>query len=66
VPDFETGGVTPSTGIADWYRRAVGGAATERDDRLLAPTLWTAVLIVPVLVAAFVILYLFPAHTHRL
>lgn len=33
------------------------------DDRLLAPTLWTARLIVPVLVAAWVILYLFPHHT---
>jgi len=31
---------------------------TVKDDRLLAPTLWTAVLIVPVLVAAFVILFL--------
>ena len=39
---------------------------TEPDDRLLAPTLWTAVLIVPVLVAAFVILYLFPDRTEDL
>lgn len=38
----------------------------ERDDRLLAPTWWTAVLIVPVLVAAWVILYLFPGRTARL
>ena len=37
-----------------------------RDDRLLAPTLWTARAIVPVLVAAFVILYLFPGDTMRL
>ena len=36
------------------------------DDRLLAPTLWTARAIVPVLVAAFVILYLFPGDTMRL
>ena len=39
---------------------------TQPDDRLLAPTLWTAVLIVPVLVAAFVILYLFPDRTEDL
>jgi hypothetical protein len=37
-----------------------------RDDRLLAPTLWTARAIVPVLIAAFVILYLFPGDTMRL
>ncbi|MBW3558102.1 MAG: hypothetical protein KY454_14295 [Actinobacteria bacterium] len=36
------------------------------DDRLLAPTLWTARLIVPVLVAAWAILYLFPGETERL
>ncbi len=39
---------------------------SERDDRLLAPTHWTAVVIVPVLLAAFVILYVFPGRTHRL
>lgn len=38
----------------------------ERSDRLLAPTWWTAVCIVPVLVAAWTILYLFPGHTKRL
>ncbi|HWC09997.1 MAG TPA: hypothetical protein VG455_02130 [Acidimicrobiales bacterium] len=37
-----------------------------RDDRLLAPTRWTARLIVPILVAAFVILFLFPGSTMRL
>ena len=36
------------------------------DDRLLAPTRWTAAVIVPVLVAAFVILYLFPNRTPAL
>ena len=36
------------------------------DDRLLAPTLWTARFIVPVLVAAWVILYLFPSDTEQL
>lgn len=36
------------------------------DDRLLAPTRWTATAIVPVLVAAFVILYLFPGLTEAL
>ncbi|HEX2191947.1 MAG TPA: hypothetical protein VHH09_02035, partial [Acidimicrobiales bacterium] len=33
---------------------------------MLAPTRWTATLIVPVLSAAFVILYLFPARTQEL
>ena len=37
-----------------------------RDDRVLAPTRWTATLIVPVLTAAFVILYLFPGRTEEL
>lgn len=36
------------------------------DDRLLAPTRWTAAAIVPVLVAAFVILFLFPGRTGAL
>jgi hypothetical protein len=36
------------------------------DDRLLAPTRWTAIAIVPVLVAAFVILYGFPNDTMTL
>lgn len=37
-----------------------------RDDRILAPTRWVATGIVPVLTAAFVILYLFPTHTKAL
>lgn len=36
------------------------------DDRLLAPTRWTAVLIVPVLVAAGTILWVFPRRTPEL
>lgn len=40
--------------------------STTRDDRVLAPTRWTATLIVPVLTAAFVILYLFPERTQDL
>lgn len=36
---------------------------TARDDRVLATTRWTAIVIIPVLVAAFVILYLFPSRT---
>jgi len=36
------------------------------DDRLLAPTRWTATAIVPVLLAAFGILYLFPGRTDDL
>lgn len=40
--------------------------STTRDDRVLAPTRWTATLIVPVLTAAFVILYLFPERTEEL
>ena len=39
---------------------------TTRDDRVLAPTRWTATLIVPVLAAAFVLLYLFPGRTQEL
>ena len=38
----------------------------EGDDRLLAPTRWVAAAVVPVLVAAFVILFLFPGSTRRL
>ena len=40
--------------------------STTRDDRVLAPTRWTATLIVPVLTAAFVILFLFPDRTEEL
>lgn len=36
------------------------------DDRLLAPTRWTARAVIPVLVAAFAILYGFPGDTMRL
>ena len=43
-----------------------GPTVGQRDDRLLAPTKWTAVCIVPVLVAAFVILYGFPDRTKQL
>lgn len=43
-----------------------GSGGTVRDDRLLAPTWWTAVCIVPVLVAAWVVLYLFPGRTEQL
>jgi hypothetical protein len=37
-----------------------------RDDHLLAPTKWTARAVIPVLIAAFVILYGFPGETMRL
>jgi hypothetical protein len=37
-----------------------------RDDRVLAPTRWTAIGIVPVLTAAFVILFFFPGNTKDL
>ena len=47
-------------------RTRLGAAGVTGDDRLLAPTLWTARLIVPVLVAAWAILYLFPGDTERL
>ena len=40
--------------------------APRRDDRLLAPTRWVAAGVIPVLVAAFVILYGFPERTDRL
>ena len=39
------------------------GAGGQRDDRVLATTRWVSGLIVPVLGAAFVILYLFPDQT---
>ena len=37
-----------------------------RDDRVLAPARWTAVGIIPVLVAAWAVLYLFPGRTEAL
>lgn len=37
-----------------------------KDDRVLAPLRWTAIAIVPVLLAAFVILFVFPERTHQL
>jgi heme/copper-type cytochrome/quinol oxidase subunit 4 len=37
-----------------------------RDDRVLAPTRWTAALIVPILTSAFVLLFLFPGNTKKL
>ena len=36
------------------------------DDRLLAPTRWVSTAVVPILAAAFVILYFFPGDTMRL
>ena len=36
------------------------------DDRLLAPTRWVSTAVIPVLGAAFVVLYLFPGETMRL
>ncbi len=48
-----------SNSIPDPGNRAV------RDDRLLAPTRWVSAAVVPVLAAAFVILYVFPDHTMR-
>lgn len=41
-------------------------APTPADDRILAPARWVAALIVPVLTAAFVILYGFPGRTRQL
>lgn len=38
----------------------------ERDDRMLATTKWVSICIIPVLVAAFVILYFFPDRTRQL
>src|SRR2546423_10195418 len=37
-----------------------------RNDRVFPETRWVSVIIVPFLVAAFVILYLFPDHTNEL
>ena len=42
------------------------GTADERDDRVLAYTRGLSLFIVPFLLAAFVILYVFPGHTARL
>ncbi len=42
------------------------GAGPAKDDRVLAPTRWTAIAIVPVLLAAFVILFGFPDKTKDL
>jgi hypothetical protein len=41
-------------------------SAAGRTDRLLAPTRWVAAAVIPVLVAAFVILYGFPDRTDEL
>jgi hypothetical protein len=40
--------------------------ATDRTDRIFPPTRWVAILVIPFLVVAFVILYLFPLQTERL
>ena len=40
--------------------------ADDRSDRLLAPTRWVAIAVIPVLAAAFVILYGFPHQTQEL
>ena len=37
-----------------------------RDDHVLAPTRWVSAAVVPVLVAAFVILFVYPSRTDRL
>ncbi len=44
----------------------MSSTGTQRDDRLLAPTRWVSTGIVPVLGAAFVILYLFADRTMQL
>ncbi|MEO6121200.1 MAG: hypothetical protein ABIW46_00055 [Acidimicrobiales bacterium] len=44
----------------------VGRQRPQPDDRILAPTRWTGAGIVPVLTAAFVILYLLPTRTEAL
>jgi hypothetical protein len=41
-------------------------ATAVRDDRVLPVTRWVSALIVPFLLAAFIILYLFPDHTQAL
>ena len=51
------------TARTDVATRRVGVAP---DDRLLAPTRWTALAIIPVLVAGWTVLYLFPGSTQRL
>jgi hypothetical protein len=64
----QTGG-TGAHGVEPVQPRLVAEIADvvdDRSDRLLAPTWWTAVCIVPVLVAAWTILYLFPGDTTKL
>src|SRR5258708_37925273 len=46
-------------------RENVGGRRV-RNDRILPETRWVSAIIVPFLVAAFAILYLFPDHTKEL
>ncbi len=45
---------------------AADRAPEVHDDRLLAPTRWVSAAVIPVLTAAFVILYLFPGSSMRL
>lgn len=44
----------------------MGTGQALRDDRVLTPTRWISLAIVPVLIAAFVILYGFPGRTRQL
>ncbi len=41
-------------------------SSATRDDRILPETRWVSILIVPILLAGFIILYLFPDDTERL
>ena len=50
-----------STGSVDNVREKQG-----RDDRILPETRWLSAIIIPFLVVAFGILYLFPDHTQEL
>ena len=52
--------------IAAAGRGRGNGMEQAKDDRVLAPTRWTATLIIPVLSAAFVIFFVFPDRTKQL
>ena len=41
-------------------------AQINRSDRILPETRWVAALVIPFLIVAFIILYIFPQNTERL
>src|SRR5204863_1151364 len=67
VWDLQTERVCPfSAGDSAMETTGNVSATGAHNDRILPVTRWISVIIVPFLVAAFVILYLFPDHTQEL